>query len=38
MTLKEASEELKINRINIINCCKGRRKTAGKFIWRYADE
>src|SRR5574344_599747 len=36
--LKEASEKLKINRINIINCCKSRRKTAGKFIWRYADE
>lgn len=34
--IKEAKEELKIN-TNISSVCKGKRKTAGGFIWRYAN-
>ena len=34
---KQASEELGINCGNICNCCKGKRKSAGGFIWKYAD-
>jgi hypothetical protein len=34
--IKDASDELKIkNSGNIIKCCKGKIKTAYKFIWRY---
>jgi group I intron endonuclease len=28
-------EKLNIARTNIVNCCKGKRKTAGNYIWRY---
>lgn len=31
-------KHLSINNSNIIQCCKGKRKTAGGFIWRYANE
>ena len=30
-------KELNIFRTNIFQCCKGKLKTAGGFIWRYAD-
>lgn len=33
-----ASNELNITQSNISMCCTGKRKTAGGFIWRYADE
>lgn len=33
--VKEASIELKICYTSIINCCKGRQKTAGGFKWAY---
>ena len=32
----EASKELKINYSSIVNCCKGRYKTSGGYIWKYA--
>lgn len=32
---KKAEEELGISRCNIAACCKGRRKIAGGFIWKY---
>lgn len=31
-------KELNINRNNITTVCKGKRKTAGGYIWRYVDE
>lgn len=31
----EASNSLKINSCNIVDCAKGNRKSAGKFIWKY---
>ena len=34
----DAQKELKINSRNIRNVCKGKRKTAGGYIWRYANE
>lgn len=37
-SIKEAEKETKANNTGIINCCKGRQKTAGGFIWRYADD
>lgn len=30
--------KLNINSSNVLQCCKGKRKTVGGFIWRYADE
>ena len=36
--IKQASEELSINHSSIIRCCKGKYKSAGGFIWRYAEE
>ena len=33
----DIKEQLKINGSNIGECCKGRRKTAGGYIWRYAN-
>lgn len=36
--MKEASYELNINLSCICACCRGNQKTAGGFIWRYADE
>lgn len=35
---KEASIETNINQTCISQCCKGKAKTAGGYIWRYADE
>ena len=35
---KQATEELGINHGNIIQCCKGRLKSAGGFVWKYAEE
>ena len=35
---KRVEEELGIWGTSIIQACKGRQKTAGKFHWRYADE
>ena len=34
---KQASEELNITRQNIVACCRGKRKTAGGYHWRYVD-
>lgn len=36
--IKQASCELGIDNSSIIKCCKGKQKTTGGFIWRYADE
>lgn len=36
-SISEASRELNINRSDISACCKGKLKTAGKYIWRYKD-
>ena len=35
-SLKEASRQLRIAQSNICNCCSGKRKYAGGYIWRYA--
>ena len=35
---KQVTEELGINHGNIIQCCKGKRKSAGGFVWKYVDE
>ena len=32
----EASKELKISRSSISKCCKGKYKTCGGYIWKYA--
>ena len=37
-SIAEASSILKLKSPNIINCCKGKQKTCGGYIWRYADE
>lgn len=37
-SLTEASRETKIFEPAICNVCKNKRKTAGGYIWRYADE
>ena len=36
--IKQASKELSICEISICNCCKGKYKTAGGFIWKYYKE
>ena len=36
--IRDAEKELDIDVSSIIRCCKGKCKTAGGFIWRYADE
>ena len=33
--IKQASEELNINKASISNCCRGKSKSAGGFIWKY---
>ena len=38
MSASEASQSTNIPDGNIRRCCKGIRKTAGGYIWRYADE
>ncbi len=35
--IKQAEEELGISHTHISNCCRGKRKTAGGFIWKYAE-
>ena len=34
-SIQEADRQTKIPNQNIVKCCKGKRKTAGKFIWKY---
>ena len=36
--LRETERILKIHSSNISKCCKGKVKSAGGYIWRYADE
>lgn len=36
--IKQASDILGIQRTDIISCCKGRLKSAGGFVWYYADD
>ena len=36
--MKQASEELGINNSHISDCCRGKRKSAGGFIWKYHKE
>ena len=35
---KQVEEELGIYQGNICKCCKGKYKSAGGFVWKYADE
>ena len=35
--ITDVQRELGINRGNVIKCCKGKRKTANGYIWRYAN-
>ena len=35
-SITEASKELKINKSSISFCCKGKYKTSGGYIWKYA--
>lgn len=37
-SIKEASDNLDIKNSAIINCCKGRTKYSGGYIWKYADK
>lgn len=37
-SLKEANQSTGVDFRNIQACCKGRKKTAGGYVWRYADE
>lgn len=34
---QDAEIEIGISKANITNCCKGKRKSAGGFRWRYSD-
>ena len=34
-SIKDAAKEFKLNRTNISNCCKGKRKTCGGFQWKF---
>lgn len=36
--ITQVEEELGINHSSIIKCCKGKRKSAGGFVWKYAEE
>lgn len=33
--VREIQKVLNVNNANIIECCKGKRKTAGGYIWKY---
>ena len=33
----EAERQTMVNQQNIIKCCQGKRKTAGKYHWKYSD-
>ena len=35
-SIREASRQLKINCSNICQCCNGKRKYAGGYVWEYA--
>jgi hypothetical protein len=35
-SISEAESKTKIYNPNIVKCCKGERKTAGGYIWKYA--
>lgn len=36
-SIKQASQDMNIKRSHISRVCRGERKTAGGYIWRYAD-
>lgn len=36
--IRKAANLLNISEISICNCCRKKAKTAGGFVWRYADE
>jgi hypothetical protein len=36
-SIKEAGQKTKINNNDICQCCKGRKKTAGNYHWKYKD-
>lgn len=36
--IRDAEGELKIHNSSISACCKGKRKTAGSYIWKYKEE
>lgn len=36
--MRDAARELDINPSHMSACCRGKRKTAGGYIWKYADE
>ena len=35
--IKQAADTLKINRVGIVHCCRGKSNSSGGYIWRYAD-
>ena len=37
-SIREASRQLKINHGNICSCCSETRKSAGGYIWKYAED
>lgn len=37
LCMNEAERQSKINHTHICQCCKGKRKTAGGYVWRYKD-
>ena len=37
-SMNEASRQLKINCGNICNCCNGKLKSTGGYIWKYAED
>ena len=37
-SIAEAADAVGANKPNICNCCKGKRKTAAGYHWRYAKE
>jgi hypothetical protein len=38
ISIREASRQTKINKSNIVYCCKHRCKSAGDYIWKYKEE
>ena len=38
ISVKEASERTGVNPSSISNCCRGKRKTAGGFVWKFVKE
>lgn len=35
-SIRQAERETGVNNAHIVECCKGKQKTAGGFIWKYA--